>query len=181
MTIKPWPHNETQLPYVRGSDTSKEAADSMRKIAPSIEREVLGHFLVDYNRSGFTDDELEDLMGKSHQTVSARRRGLETKGVIEKTGMKRKTRSGRNANVYALVEGLNINEIENRLRSNKTIGRPKSQNPRSSRITIAFSKHEMFCIERLAKKEMVPVAQLVRGLLLTTIAMDHDPDILRHD
>ena len=121
MTIKPWPFNNNRgsdLPYVKGSETSKAAADSIKHIAPSIEREVLGYFLGHMgipNGDGFTDDELETRMQRSHQTVSARRRGLEQKGLIEKTGLKRKTRSGRAAMVYKIIDGLTPDEMHNEL------------------------------------------------------------------
>ena len=49
---------------------------------------------------GVTDDEMEVLLGMSHQTTSARRRELVLKGLIGTNGDKRKTRSGRNAQVW---------------------------------------------------------------------------------
>ncbi|QDP65715.1 MAG: hypothetical protein GOVbin1773_10 [Prokaryotic dsDNA virus sp.] len=171
MTIKPWPFNNNRgsdLPYVKGSETSKAAADSIKHIAPSIEREVLGYFLGHMgipNGDGFTDDELETRMQRSHQTVSARRRGLEQKGLIEKTGLKRKTRSGRAAMVYKIIDGLTPDEIERRLQT-KRMGRPKSDNPRSSRVTICFSQQEYNAIQSTADRQMVPVAQLLRQLIV---------------
>ena len=49
---------------------------------------------------GATCDEAEAALGWRHQTVSARFRELELKGLIVKTQRKRATRSGRAARVY---------------------------------------------------------------------------------
>ncbi len=85
--------------YVRGSDTSKGAADSMEDAAPFLRGKVLAHIRMSGSR-GATDDELEVALGLSHQTASARRRELELLGQVMKTMQRRKTRSGRTAGVY---------------------------------------------------------------------------------
>jgi len=50
-----------------------------------------------------TDDELETRLGMRHQTVSATRRGMVKDGLIEATGDRRPTRSGRSAQVWRLA------------------------------------------------------------------------------
>ena len=84
-------------PYVRGSDTSRDAAESMRPHVSRIEAEVLA---VINRFIHLTCDELEEETGLSHQTASARLKGLRDKGLIKFSGARRKTRSGRAARVY---------------------------------------------------------------------------------
>ncbi len=52
---------------------------------------------------GATSDEIEALLGLSHQNVSARFNELYNDGVLEITGLTRLTRNGRPANVYFVV------------------------------------------------------------------------------
>lgn len=49
---------------------------------------------------GQTDDEIELLTGKAHQSVSATRYALMKKGYIEDSGLRRKTRYGNEAIVW---------------------------------------------------------------------------------
>jgi predicted transcriptional regulator len=56
--------------------------------------------------TGGTCDELEQAMGLSHQTCSARLRELNMKNRIYDSGKRRKTRSGRDAIVWFAVEGM---------------------------------------------------------------------------
>ena len=125
--------------------------------------------------NGWTDDELEKVTKRSHQTVSARRRGLEKKGVIYATGEKRKTRSGRSAMVYAIDPFISPAEIESRMKAKQT-GRPKSDNPRNSRITICFNAEEMKHVKNASEVEMVTVAQLVRKSVIQYLCNQHDVD-----
>jgi predicted ArsR family transcriptional regulator len=85
------------VPYVRGSDTSRDAAESMRPHVSGLEADVLScvKFFGDA-----TCDELEERMGLAHQTASARLKGLADKGLIKDSGARRPTRSGRAARVY---------------------------------------------------------------------------------
>ncbi len=89
------------VPYVRGSDTSRAAADSMVPHVSAIERCVL-NFVSAYHE-GATCDEIEFAMGLAHQTASARLKGLSDKGLIKDSGARRKTRSGRAARVYVAI------------------------------------------------------------------------------
>lgn len=87
------------LPFARGSDTSRAAADSMREHAGAQRRAVLALFRSAGSR-GLTCDEAEELSGKRHQSISARVRELARDGEIVRTEERRPTRSGRMAHVY---------------------------------------------------------------------------------
>ena len=84
------------VPYVRGSDTSKAAADHMRRHVETIRAAVL-HFIQE---GAATCDEVEEGLTLSHQTASARLRDLVLMGKIKDSGARRPTRSGRAARVY---------------------------------------------------------------------------------
>lgn len=86
-------------PFVRGSKTSQEAAESLS----DSELGRLEQLVFDCIRTadfGRTDDEMEQVLDLSHQTVSARRRGLVQKGHVCDSGVERTTRSGRKAVVW---------------------------------------------------------------------------------
>ena len=93
-------------PYVKGSDTSREAAQSLPEPALArLEARVMGLIAL-AGPFGRTDDELEVETGLSHQTVSARRRGLVQKRLVVYNGLRRVTRSGRKATVWILGRGV---------------------------------------------------------------------------
>jgi hypothetical protein len=87
------------VPYVKGSDTSRAAADSMKPHVSFIERDVLDYVTI---MEGATCDEIENGLELAHQTASARIKGLADKGLIRDSGARRKTRSGRAARVYVV-------------------------------------------------------------------------------
>jgi hypothetical protein len=87
------------VPYVKGSDTSEAAAESMREHVTQLAGRVL-RAIASGGASGFTCDEVEVLTGMAHQTCSARVNELMRKGRIVDTGQRRKTRSGRKAVVW---------------------------------------------------------------------------------
>lgn len=94
----------TDVPYARASETSKEAAQGMRKLAPSYEEQVLD-FIRAQGLWGATADECLVALGLTHQNGSARVSVLAKKGQIVRTDRKRVTRAGRKAFVYvAAVE-----------------------------------------------------------------------------
>ncbi len=90
------------VPYARGSDTSKAAADSMRDHVTAIAEKVLAE-IRQLGDEGATCDMLEYRLELSHQTCSARVNELRNKGRIVDSGQRRKTRSGRNAAVWRAV------------------------------------------------------------------------------
>lgn len=92
----------TSLPYAKDSDTSKAAAESMEVTAGQQESLVLA-FLQGQGRHGATCDEVEVMLDLSHQSASARLRGLEGKAMVRKTKIRRPTRGRRQATVYVAV------------------------------------------------------------------------------
>lgn len=99
--------DENSVPYVRGSDTSKDAADSMRSAAAVLRERV--YRLVDKAEKGLTCDEIEVKLKDAvrQSTVSARVRELVLKGRLVDSGKRRLTRSNRKAAVWiVLVEGV---------------------------------------------------------------------------
>ena len=79
--------------------TSNEAYESMAEVRPTVQSQIL-RLLADRPR---TDDELEVALEMRHQTVSSCRRALVKSNMVEATGDKRPTRSGRRAQVWQLV------------------------------------------------------------------------------
>lgn len=98
--VKPWP----LVPHVKGSDTSRAAAESMEPHAGTLEAQVLIAIRAS-GSGGLTDDELEQLLGLSHQTTSARRRALVIRCLVKDSGARRPTRSGRGATVWIRADG----------------------------------------------------------------------------
>ena len=92
--------SEPLPPHVRGSDTSRAAAESMVSNTGRLKQMIIAHLRIE---GGCTCDEIEVALSMRHQTASARIRELRDSGAIVDTGERRKTRSGRNAAVYTLV------------------------------------------------------------------------------
>lgn len=85
--------------FVAGSETSKEAAESVAPHLGKLQGRVMA-FVAARGAVGATDWELEHYLGLCHQSASARRRELVLKGLIGKSGRTRATGSGRKANVW---------------------------------------------------------------------------------
>jgi hypothetical protein len=81
------------------SETSKEAFESIQPVAGNMRAMVYG-FIQGRGQYGATCDEIEEGLDMRHQTCSARVRDLVKDGSIRFKGEKRKTRSGRKAEVY---------------------------------------------------------------------------------
>lgn len=92
------------VPHVAGSDTSRAAAESMEPHAGTLEAKVLIAIRA-AGDEGHTDDELEQVLGLSHQTTSARRRALVIRCLVKDSGERRPTRSGRGATVWIRADG----------------------------------------------------------------------------
>lgn len=88
-----------KAPFVRESSTSEEAALSIEGHLPRLEN-VCYLVVAAAGGEGVTCDEAEVQTQLSHQTCSARIRGLVLRGRIVDSGRTRKTRSGRQAVVY---------------------------------------------------------------------------------
>ena len=89
---------KASLPYARDSDTSFEAAESMREPAAVIRSAILRAVVASH--IGLTCDEAEVKLHLTHQTCSARFTELHQAGLILKTEQRRLTRGNRNAVVY---------------------------------------------------------------------------------
>ncbi len=87
------------LPH-NGTATSKAAAESMRSRKATDERLILD--MLARVIAGSTCDEMEQALGLSHQTCSARFNGLAARFRIVKAGYTRPTRTGRAAEVFVL-------------------------------------------------------------------------------
>lgn len=94
----PEPDPGLRAPYVRGSDTSKAAAESVQPIQGDLRRRVYESIARAGSR-GMTCDEVEQATNLKHQTASARVRELFQLGRLRKVG-KRPTSSGRQAWIY---------------------------------------------------------------------------------
>lgn len=86
-------------PYVPGSATSKAAAVS---IVPDLGRleGLVFERIARAGDTGLTDDEIEVALELTHQSASARRRGLVQQRLVADSGRTRETRSGRQATVW---------------------------------------------------------------------------------
>ena len=92
-------HANGAIPFVRGSETSEEAAVAKGPTKARDEAKVLGFIHAQKGR-GATDDEIEVGTGLCHQSASARRNGLVAKGLLHDGGGKRLTRRKRRAIVW---------------------------------------------------------------------------------
>lgn len=94
---------EHATPYPANAPaTSQEAAEWMKGSVASLVGQVFLCILTAARSGavGLTTDAIEVRLGRSHQTVSPRVTDLRDKGWITESGIKRKTRSGRNAVVW---------------------------------------------------------------------------------
>lgn len=87
----------TAIPYAAGSDTSQHAATSMQPHTPHMHQTILQ--LLD-THGPLTCDHIEHLTGWKHQTTSARLWELTKTGIVEDSGQRSRTRSGRTARLY---------------------------------------------------------------------------------
>lgn len=96
----PTPKRYPDAPGYSNGSTSKAAARSMEgKPATDGERKVMAALRI----ASATCEEVENRLGLSHQTCSARIRYLALKGLIVDTGQTRTNRSGRQAIVWRLA------------------------------------------------------------------------------
>jgi hypothetical protein len=84
--------NRVAIAFKAPPATSSQAASAALPKSGSIRRAVYD-MIEASGHQGMTDDELERAMGKSHQTVSARRNGLMGDRLVCDSGLKRITRT----------------------------------------------------------------------------------------
>ena len=109
------------VPYSQGSTTSFKAA--LAALANADKDTVAVAFAI-YSRGdeGATDEEVEMLLGRKHQTVSARRNELAKTPLIEAAG-ERKTRSGVDATVWRwTVVGFDEETVLGEVRTVRRLG-----------------------------------------------------------
>lgn len=83
-------------PYQAHSGTSREAASSIKGKSARLREQVL----QELRRNPATDEELATLLTLSGNTARPRRVELVELGLVEDSGQRRKTASGRNAVVW---------------------------------------------------------------------------------
>lgn len=93
------------LPYEKPSKTSKKAARSMVAHAPN-QRQRIWEFIHEQGGQGATCDEVEAALDIVHPSCSTRILELRRMGRVEFAEERRKTRSGREAEVYVALEPL---------------------------------------------------------------------------
>lgn len=89
-------------PSVKGSATSKAAADQIKPSAAGLRAKVL-QYLEDQSLKGATDDEIQVALDMNPSTQRPRRIELVEAGAVKDSGSRRQTRSGRNAAVWVAV------------------------------------------------------------------------------
>lgn len=113
-------------PFVPGSDTSREAAESIAPVSSAI-RVRIYEWIRARGRRGATCDEVEEALGLRHQTASARVRELVRSGALVDSGQRRRTRSGRTARVV-------VTPLSGSLRRSLVRPSPESPAPRKRRV-----------------------------------------------
>lgn len=91
------------IPYVKTSETSKQAAETMRERAPRVRTLVLNH-IASKGREGTTDEAGEGETGIPPRTYAPRRKELVDLGLVLDSGQRRKNKSGRTATVWISAE-----------------------------------------------------------------------------
>jgi N6-adenosine-specific RNA methylase IME4 len=107
-------------PFVRGSDTSEAAAES---VAGNVEalRAIVFDCICSAGERGRTCDAIERRLQMLHQTTSARVRDLALMGKIKDSGQRRKTRSGRSAVVWVKAPPGSERQPPSRISSSMTL------------------------------------------------------------
>jgi hypothetical protein len=89
-------------PFVRESETSREAAIAIAPNASAIREQVYA-FIAKAGSLGTTDEEIQERMALAPNTARPRRVELVTAGRVRDSGRRRNTRSGRQAVVWVAV------------------------------------------------------------------------------
>jgi DNA-directed RNA polymerase specialized sigma24 family protein len=93
---------DAPVPYAKGSDTSREAAEAMRVRVEILRKGVhLAYIMAGFE--GMTPDECAKLLKVSVLAVRPRCTELKKAGILEPTGERKKNRSGLSASVLRAV------------------------------------------------------------------------------
>ena len=87
------------LPYAKGSETSKAAAEKARPRSGTQRDRIYVHILVSGDH-GSTDEEGQEATGISPNAYRPRRGELAERGLIHRNGQTRPTASGAEADVW---------------------------------------------------------------------------------
>jgi hypothetical protein len=88
-----------ERPFQKHSDTSRDAAESMRPTAATL-REAVFNYLFGRGSDGATDEEIQIDLDMAGNTERPRRRELQEAGKVRDSGMRRTTKTGRQAVVW---------------------------------------------------------------------------------
>lgn len=130
----------SHAPHVWGSETSEAAAKSVEPHLGRMEAMVLKEITLAGDH-GLTDDQIESITLLSHQSASARRRGLVLKGLVKDSGTRRKTRSGRSAVVWVVCD-------EPRAPQEKTLEQQRKQLLR--KVTADLAKLDIYELRQIS-------------------------------
>lgn len=86
-----------------GTAQGTSLADAIGSLKQGTTRKAVFDIIRNRGEHGATDDEVEAIMGRSHQTVSAARNTLSSDGLILATTKKRNTRYGQPATVWIVA------------------------------------------------------------------------------
>jgi hypothetical protein len=142
------------IPYQRGSDTSKAAAESQKGRAPAIIERIY-RFLVGCGEGGATDDEIKIALGLLASTAGARRRDLETMGGCVKTKMRRTTMNGGIATVHVAIPGASLSK-------KRLPGRPRKDKTYSEKVMTYLRPDTLADIRIIAEGAGSSVSTVVR-------------------
>ena len=84
----------------KARSTSREAVHRNADSIKGVQRDV--YTALTHNPLGLTDFDLEDALGRSHQSVSAARNALMMSGLVTDSGKRRPNRRGNNAIVWVV-------------------------------------------------------------------------------
>jgi len=90
-------------PYVKGSETSKQAAIEISEIMHSLQKRVYDN-IIKSGETGIIDDAAEVVLDMNHGTYSARRGELVKMGLVKDSGNRGITRSGKKAVKWCAVD-----------------------------------------------------------------------------
>jgi hypothetical protein len=99
------------LPFQRGSETSRQAAEQAAPSAKTLRAAVLRH-IAGKGAFGATDEEIALALQLNPSTARPRRIELVDRGEVRDSGAKRETRSGRLAVVWCSVQHAVHPEID---------------------------------------------------------------------
>lgn len=89
-----------RAPYQRGSETSREAAESIEEAGGALRGRVLGALRT---RGAMTDGELQEFLAMDPSTERPRRVELVRMGLVRDSGVRKPTPSGRRATLWEAV------------------------------------------------------------------------------